>query len=77
MVDVTISEAAAHIWASEHTIRQWVYREQLTPIRRGAKPLLFRLDDVIECAHTRITEARHRRLDALWQVIVDETPDSV
>ena len=35
------------------------------PCRRRAKPLLFRLDDVIELAHGRLTQADRDRLDTL------------
>ncbi len=69
---LTIPEAAALVGVTEHTIRQWVYRKHLAPVRRGAKPLLFREADVIECAHARISKARHAHLDDLWDKITNQ-----
>ena len=63
---LTIGQAAHHLDVSESTLRNWVLRGQLEPIRRGAKPLRFHESDVLACAEQRMTDAQHRRLDALW-----------
>jgi hypothetical protein len=47
----------------------------LEPLRRGAKPLLFRLDDVIDCQTRRRTRAEQDRLDTLAARWRDEVRD--
>lgn len=42
------------------TIRQWVVRGELEPVRRGAKPLRFIEADVIE-TQLRLRPAKWRR----------------
>lgn len=62
---LTTNEAADLLGVSPNTIRSWVMRGQLCPVRRGAKPLMFREDDVTE-AHFRMRpQAERDRLDAL------------
>lgn len=62
---VTTQEAAAVVGVSEVTVRQWYLRGLLGPVREGAKPLRFRLDDVVECDVRRRPRSWHDRLDTL------------
>ncbi len=71
MIVLTITEAAAQVGVSEATIRSWVMRGHLEPLRRGAKPLRFNEADVTACARARMTAADHDRLDALWAKVLD------
>ena len=69
---LTIPQAAELVNVSPHTIKVWVRRKQLKPVKPRAKPLLFREDDVIECARARMSKAQHARLDALWREVLAE-----
>ena len=62
---LTTEQAAAELGVSPSRVWQMVMRRELEPCRRRAKPLLFRLDDVIELAHGRLTQADRDRLDTL------------
>lgn len=62
---LTTDEVADELGVSPARVRQLVMAGELTPCRREARPLRFRLDDVIECAHRRLTRAQQERLDTL------------
>lgn len=74
---LTTDEAAERIGVKPATIRQWVVRGELEPVRRGAKPLRFHEADVIE-TQLRLRPAGWRaRMDDLatrWREAVDVTP---
>lgn len=69
-----ISAVAARFNVTEATVRSWVLRNQLAPVQRGTKPLMFWTHDVERFAASRMSEADHQRLDALWAELLDETP---
>lgn len=58
---VTTDEAAELAGISPSTIRSWVLRGLLEPVRRGAKPLRFRYDDVAEVQLSLRSDAWKRR----------------
>ena len=64
---LTMTEAAELVNVSPFTIRGWVARGYLHPVRPNAKPLLFREADVVDCHLERQSKARHARLDAFWR----------
>lgn len=66
MITLPISEAAIQCGVTEATIRKWVMRGHIEPVRRGAKPLRFHESDLARCAGERMSGAEHARLDALW-----------
>ncbi len=66
MATLPIHEAAVLVGTSEATLRQWVIRGHLEPVRRGAKPLRFDEEALTRCAADRLSRAEHQRLDALW-----------
>lgn len=70
MSTLTTEEAASLVGVSPFTIRKWVTRGYLRPVRANAKPSLFREADVVECRYERMSQAEHDRLDALWAQVV-------
>lgn len=58
---VTTNEAAAIAGVDPATIRQWVMRGDLEPVRRGAKPLRFAYHDVARVQQEKRTAAWHKR----------------
>lgn len=63
----TTGEAAVAVGVSEATIRQWVRRGHLAPVRAGAKPLRYLTQDVVECQAQRVSQAEQARLDTLTE----------
>ncbi len=59
---LTTTEVADQAGVDPATVRTWVRRGRLTPIRPGARPLRFRAEDV---AHLL---ADH--LDTLWERVL-------
>jgi excisionase family DNA binding protein len=65
-VTVTTEEAADIAGVSPVTIRSWVMRGDLEPVRRGAKPLRFHYDDVARVQREkRPATWRKRHADAV------------
>lgn len=58
---VTTEQAAEIAGVTTSTIRQWVVRGWLEPVRRGAKPLRFHYDDVARVQRDRRPATWHRR----------------
>lgn len=58
---VTTEEAATIAGVRPATIRSWVMRGDLTPVRRGAKPLRFHYEDVARCQRSKRGKAWERR----------------
>lgn len=68
-VTVTTEEAATYAGVQPATIRQWVVRGWLEPVRRGAKPLRFDYDEVARCQREHRSgtwEARHAAAVSRW-----------
>lgn len=66
---VTTEEAASIAGVSPVTLRQWVMRGDLEPLRRGARPLRFDYDEVARVqASKRSAEwlRRHDEARMLW-----------
>ena len=66
MTTLPIHEAAVQVGVSEATIRSWVLRGYLEPVRRGAKPLRFHEEALTKCAFERMSKSERDRLDRLW-----------
>ena len=62
---LTTEEAAHELGVTPARVRQLVMAGDLTPCRREARPLRFRLQDVIECAHRRMSDRERDLLDTL------------
>jgi predicted site-specific integrase-resolvase len=62
-VTVTTEEAATLAGVQPSTIRSWVLRGWLEPVRRGARPLRFVYDDVSRCQFEHRPETWRRRHD--------------
>ena len=60
---VDTNEAARMVGVTAATIRQWVVRGWLSPVRRGARPLKFAAWDVWRCAAQRMPETWHTTVD--------------
>lgn len=60
-MNVTTDEAAEIAGVSPATIRQWVVRGDLEPIRRGTNPLRFRYDDVAACQRRKRSKTWRQR----------------
>lgn len=66
---VTTDEAATLAGVSTNTLRSWVLRGDLEPVRRGAKPLRFRYDDVARVQREKRSsgwEQRHADMRDRW-----------
>lgn len=66
---VTTEEAASIAGVSPATIRGWVMRGDLEPLRRGAKPLRFHYDDVARVQQEKrpaTWRRRHAEAVAEW-----------
>ena len=58
---VTTDEAAEFAGVSSATLRGWVLKGWLEPVRRGAKPLRFHYDDVARVQREHRSGAWERR----------------
>lgn len=70
---LTTEQVAAELGVSVRRVQQLAAEGRIEPCRRGAKPLRFRLDDVIEYQHQKLREGERDTLDALrarWRDIV-------
>lgn len=67
---VTTEEAALTAGVSEATLRGWVLKGWLEPVRRGAKPLRFDYDEVARCQREHRSgpwRARHAAAVESWE----------
>jgi excisionase family DNA binding protein len=70
---VTTEEAADLLGVKAATVRSWVLKGWLEPLRRGAKPLRFRYDEVaaVQRQHRPETwERRHAEAVDRWMSCV-------
>lgn len=70
MSTLTTSEAAELVGVSPFTIRSWVARGYLRPVRPRAKPALYLEVDVVECRYERMSRAEHDTLDTMWREVL-------
>lgn len=71
---LTTDEAAEWAGVSPATIRSWVMRGYLEPVRRGAKPLRFDYAKVAACQRQlrpATWDRRHAELVERWRVLCD------
>lgn len=61
---LTTDEAAARVGVAPVTVRQWVVRGWLHPVRRETKPLRFKEADVVRCHADRRPAAWHTQVEA-------------
>lgn len=67
---VTIEEAAMYAGVATATVRSWVTRGALTPVKANTKPLLFKYDEVAAAqrdCRSRAWIGRHADAVAKWQ----------
>lgn len=62
---LTTDQAAAHLGIGTTTVRRWVMKGWLTPVRRGTSPLQFRYLDVENARIARMPSTWHQHLDDL------------
>lgn len=74
---LTTEQAAAELHVDSATVRKMVERGEVAPLRKGARPLLFRAEDIIEAGHRRLTKAQHERLDTLAQALACSESDDL
>lgn len=67
---VTTDQAARLVGVNTATVRQWVARGWLEPLRRGAKPLRFHTSDVVNAANRNQRHDHHHHLDTLWETVL-------
>lgn len=70
---VTTDEAAEIAGVPAATIRKWVMRGDLEPLRRGAKPLRFSYADVAAVQASKRSKAwraRHEAMSDRWASVV-------
>lgn len=66
---VTTEEAATLAGVTPNTLRVWVMRGDLEPLRRGARPLRFHYDDVARVQREKRSKAwrmRHAEAVEYW-----------
>lgn len=74
---LTTTEVADLLGVREGTVRLWVLRGHLEPVRRGAKPLRFLRRDVIDFDYERRDDQEHDRLDTLARGWLSRTGQAV
>ena len=65
MTTMTTEQAADLLGVSVRTVKRLVVAGSLEPVRRGARPLLFRVLDVERLRSDRRGEAWHAAMDKL------------
>lgn len=70
---LTTQEVAAELGVTPGRVRQLVVEGSLQPLRRGVRPLRFRLDVVIDYARQAMTQAERDTLERIseqWRDVV-------